>query len=243
MEKHFKIGQLLALVALVFQSLTANAQTPDADTLKVAALMTDTIEAPALTQADSALIVSAQADTLAPAKAKRDWAHWQPNAKTATWLAIFLPGAGQIYNRKFWKLPIVYGGFVGCLYAYRFNNMMYKDYKLAYHDIMDDDPETTSYNNLMHLGVEVTDANLTHYQNVFKQRRDRYRRWRDLSIFATVGVYLLQVIDAYVDASLSEFDISDDLSLRVEPTIMSNPNEQHTNLRRQAIGVQCALNF
>ena len=68
-----------------------------------------------------------------------------PNSNKATWLALALPGAGQIYNRKYWKLPIVYGGFVGCAYALNWNNKMYKDYSQAYLDIMDDDPNTKSY--------------------------------------------------------------------------------------------------
>ncbi len=227
---------------LLSNSIAISAQEHSFDASKAILLEPDTIAAPQLTASDTAQIAASLADTLVQKKHKRDWAHWQPKPKTATWLAIFLPGAGQIYNRKFWKLPIVYGGFVGCAYAYRFNNMMYKDYKLAYHDLADGDPETTSYNNLLHLAVEVNDQNAAHFQNVFKQRRDRYRRWRDLSIFATIGVYILQVIDAYVDASLSEFDISDDLSLHVEPTIINNTNAQ-TNVHRSALGLQCALNF
>ncbi len=61
----------------------------------------------------------------------RDWATWKPEPKRALWLALVLPGAGQIYNRKYWKLPIFYGGFVGCAYALRWNNMMYRDYSRA----------------------------------------------------------------------------------------------------------------
>ena len=76
----------------------------------------------------------------------RDWATWKPEPKRALWLALVLPGAGQIYNRKYWKLPIFYGGFVGCAYALRWNNMMYRDYSQAYLDIMDNDPTTESYN-------------------------------------------------------------------------------------------------
>ena len=88
---------------------------------------------------------------------------------------------------------------------------MYHDYAQAYIDIMDNDPTTQSYNNFLHLGTTITPANEERYKNIFKQRKDRYRRWRDLSIFTTIAVYALSVIDAYVDASLSDFDISDDL--------------------------------
>lgn len=65
-----------------------------------------------------------------------------PNSNRATWLALIIPGGGQIYNRKYWKLPIVYGGFMGCAYALSWNGKMYKDYSQAYLDIMDDDPNT-----------------------------------------------------------------------------------------------------
>ena len=175
-------------------------------------------------------------------KKKRDWASWRPETKRAMWLSIVLPGAGQIYNRKYWKLPIIYGGFVGCAYAMRWNNQMYHDYSQAYMDLMDDDPKTESYNQFMHLGAKITDANITRYQELFRKRKDRYRRWRDLSFFVMVGVYALSVVDAYVDASLSEFDISDDLSLEVSPAVMGNPAA--TNPYKPAgIGLQCSLTF
>ncbi|MCI7309994.1 MAG: DUF5683 domain-containing protein [Prevotella sp.] len=173
---------------------------------------------------------------------KRDWKTWRPSPKKAMWLGIVLPGAGQIYNRKYWKLPIIYGGFVGCIYAMQWNNMMYKDYSQAYLDIMDSDPSTQSYNQFLHLGRTITDANRTQYQNIFKQRKDRYRRWRDLSVFCLIGVYALSIIDAYVDASLSEFDISDDLSLRVEPAVFNNPTDR-TPFNSSVLGINCRLSF
>ena len=175
-------------------------------------------------------------------KKKRDWASWRPETKRAMWLSIVLPGAGQIYNRKYWKLPIIYGGFVGCAYAMRWNNQMYHDYSQAYMDLMDDDPKTESYNQFMHLGAKITDANITRYQELFRKRKDRYRRWRDLSFFVMVGVYALSVVDAYVDASLSEFDISDDLSLEVSPAVMGNPAATNP-YKPTGIGLQCSLTF
>ena len=184
------------------------------------------------------------ADTLKTVRPKRNWATWRPNAKRAMWLAIVLPGAGQIYNRKYWKLPFVYGGFVGCAYAMRWNNQMFRDYSQAYMDIMDDDPNTQSYNQFLHLGAKIDSSNLDRYQRLFKNRKDKFRRWRDLSFFCLVGVYAISIIDAYVDASLSEFDISKDLSLRVEPTIINRSNGLQTNpLRDNSLGVSCSLNF
>ena len=178
-------------------------------------------------------------------KQGRDWSKWRPNPKRALWLALVIPGAGQVYNRKYWKLPIFYGGFVGCVYAMTWNNQMYHDYAQAYMDIMDNDPTTQSYNNFLHLGATITSANEERYKNIFKQRKDRYRRWRDLSIFTTIAVYALSVIDAYVDASLSDFDISDDLSLHIAPTVISNKSIATPNnpFRSSAIGIGCSLTF
>ena len=175
-------------------------------------------------------------------KVKRDWNTWTPDPQRALWLALVIPGAGQIYNRKYWKLPIIYGGFMGCIYALTWNNMMYKDYSQAYLDIMDNDPGTASYNKFLHLGRTVTKDNEERYKQLFKNRKDKYRRWRDMSFFVMLGVYALSVIDAYVDAELSVFDISKDLSLKVEPTVI--PNRMGGNpLEAQSIGVNCSLNF
>ena len=172
----------------------------------------------------------------------RDWSTWRPNPKRALWLALVIPGGGQIYNRKYWKLPLVYGGFIGCLYAMSWNNTMYKDYSQAYQDLMDKDPNTQSYNQFLHLGTQITPQNETRYQDIFSKRKDKYRRWRDLSFFVMIGVYALSVIDAYVDAELSVFDISDDLSLRVEPTIINNRSSNNP-LDASSVGLQCSLNF
>ena len=220
----------------------ANAATADSlnpilaqqDTLR----LLDSANKPLLSRNDS---LQLRKDSIKIAK-KRDWATWRPNPKRAMWLALVLPGAGQIYNRKYWKLPIVYGGFVGCAYALRWNNQMYRDYSQAYLDLMDDDPNTQSYNQFLHLGAKIDDSNKARYQKLFKSRKDTYRRWRDLSVFCLIGVYALSVIDAYVDASLSEFDISKDLSLRVEPTIINN-NHERNPLKSNSLGINCSLNF
>ena len=173
---------------------------------------------------------------------KRDWNTWKPDPQRALWLAMVIPGAGQIYNRKYWKLPLVYGGFMGCLYAMSWNNSMYKDYSQAYLDLTDNDPNTQSYNQFLHLGTTITPENAERYKDIFKKRKDKYRRWRDLSFFVMLGVYALSVIDAYVDAELSVFDISKDLSLKVEPTIINNGSSKNV-LDNSSVGLQCSLNF
>ena len=163
---------------------------------------------------------------------------WIPDSNKSLWMAMVMPGAGQIYNRKYWKLPIIYGGFVGCAYALTWNSKMYNDYSQAYQDIMSDNPNNDSYKDFIPSYVDI-ESNKEYYQNTFKNAKDIYRRQRDLSIFAFIGVYLLSVIDAYVDAELSDFDISKDLSLKLEPTIF---NDVLRN-RPQGIGLQCNIKF
>ena len=206
----------------------------------------DSLAVESLSLEDSITIDSASlSKALAPKalRKKRNWATWRPDTKRAMLLALVLPGAGQIYNRKYWKLPIIYGGFVGCAYAMSWNNQMYHDYSQAYLDIMDDDPNTQSYNQFLHLGAQIDASNIERYKEIFRKRKDRYRRWRDMSMFVMIGVYAFSVIDAYVDASLSEFDISDDLSLRVEPTVINNNQRTRNPLRSSTLGLQCSLTF
>ena len=208
----------------------------DADTLVIDSTLMAAIDS--VTAQDVAFIN----DSVAQTKPKKDWSTWRPNPKKALWLAIVIPGAGQIYNRKYWKLPIFYGGFLGCIYAMRWNNQMYHDYSQAYMDLMDDNPETESYNEFLHLGATVDESNQETYENLFKKRKDKYRKWRDLSVFVLIAVYALSVIDAYVDASLSEFDISEDLSLKVEPAVMHNKSSTNP-VKSSSLGLQCSLNF
>ena len=131
---------------------------------------------------------------------------------------------------------------MGCIYALTWNNMMYKDYSQAYLDIMDSDPGTASYNKFLHLGMQITPENEERYKEIFRKRKDKYRRWRDLSFFVMLGVYALSVVDAYVDAELSEFDISKDLSLKVSPVVI--PNHSGGNmLQASSYGLNCCITF
>ena len=162
---------------------------------------------------------------------------FKPDPTKATWLAIVIPGGGQIYNRKYWKLPIVYGGFVGCLYAYNWNNQMYKDYRQAFLDIMDADPNTKSYEGFFPSGYDFQ-QNDEYLKNLFKKRKDRYRRWRDMSVFACVGVYLVSIVDAYVDAHLSSFDISEDINLSIQPDVQPINTQGNSYY-----GLNCNISF
>lgn len=125
----------------------------------------------------------------------------------ATYLAFMFPGAGQIYNKQYWKLPIVYGGFATMLYIVNFNGRGYTRYKRAY------DAMTQGLPN--EFGVRYT-------EDVLRNTKNNFRRARDMAIFYTAGFYLLTVVDAYVSASFKQYDISDDLSLQVAPKMDYN---------------------
>ena len=155
---------------------------------------------------------------------------WTPDPLRATWLAVIVPGLGQIYNRSYWKLPIVYGGLMGCGFAIAWNGEKYDAYKQAYRDILADANNistnpTRSYNAILPEGYTIDRmGGVSNYTAVLKDRQNMYRRYRDISIVVGVLVYALSIIDAYVDAQLFDFDISDDLSINIEPQLYYNPN-------------------
>lgn len=146
---------------------------------------------------------------------------WRPDPMRAVWMGTIIPGYGQIYNRAYWKLPIVYGAFMGCAYAISWNNRMYQDYKQAYRDILTDtDGTKTSYLDMLPDGYTLEMmGGKENYTRVLKNGNDTYRRYRDISIVATVLVYALSIIDAYVDAQLYDFDISTDLTMNISPQL------------------------
>ena len=170
---------------------------------------------------------------------------WIPDPAKATWMALVIPGGGQIYNRKFWKLPIFYGGFAGCAYALTWNNKMYSDYSDAYRAAVNNEWDSSSITDLLPPGYT---GNISHSQltETLRRRKDTYRRYRDMSIFAFIAVYLLSVVDAYVDAELSNFDITPDLSMKVEPAVIDN-NATHIQYspvdRSKSVGLQCSFRF
>lgn len=191
-----------------------------------------------LEQATDTALLAKKNDSIA--NAQKQIPRFVPNPTRALWLSLIIPGAGQVYNRKYWKIPIVYGGFLGCVYALSWNGQMYKDYSQAYLDIMDDDPNTNSYLDMLPINYDITGKE-ERFKEIFKNKKNFYRKYRDLSIFCMVGVYLLSVIDAYVDAELSSFDISKDLGLKIEPAIINNGNS--LNSHNTGVGLQCRFNF
>lgn len=165
---------------------------------------------------------------------------FKPSPKKAVMYSALFPGLGQIYNRKYWKLPIIYGGFMGCAYAIMWNNQYYSTYQQGYFDIMDDDETTDSWTDVLSYWQKqnLDNVDMKWLQEVFKKRKDYYRYYRDLSIIVSIGLYALCMIDAYVDAQLYDFDMSYDLSMRVEPVVF-----RRNNFTPNALGVRCSLSF
>ena len=177
-----------------------------------------------------------------PKPKRKSHSNFKPDPIRAMWLALVLPGGGQVYNRKYWKLPIIYGGFLGCAYALTWNNQMLRDYSQAYIDIMDDDPNTKSYENMLPMGYDITGKE-DRFKTIFKNKKDHFRKYRDMSIFAFAGVYLISVIDAYVDAELSTFDISRDLTLHFEPAVIDTGIPTMRHMHQKSYGLSCNLRF
>ncbi len=206
------------------------------DSVRLDSLGPDSVMAALAAYSDSLTQATVKAE-----KKKKARERFVPDPKRALWLAIVLPGGGQIYNRKYWKLPFIYGGFLGCTYAFMWNQQMYRDYSQAYLDIMDDDPNTKSYMDMLPPRFDISGRE-EQFKALFKRKKDYYRRYRDLSAFCFAGVYLLSIVDAYVDAQLSVFDINPDLSLRLEPAVIPTGGSLGSQ-RRAAYGVGCSLHF
>ena len=166
---------------------------------------------------------------------------FNPDPTRAVWMSALCPGLGQLYNRRYWKLPIVVGAFMGLGYATSWNNTMLRDYTTAYSDIMDNDPTTKSYMDFFAPTVKEEDLDRSWLTNLLRSRKNYYRRNRDLCIICMVGVYLIAMVDAYVDAQLAHFDIAPDLSMDVAPTLMNN--DIRNGVSRPSIGLYWALNF
>lgn len=162
---------------------------------------------------------------------------FNPDPIRAVWMSALFPGLGQAYNRRFWKLPIIVAGFMGLGYGTSWNNGMLRDYTRAYSDIMDNDPNTKSYMDFFPSTIKEEDLDRSWLTNILKSRKDYYRRNRDLCIISMVGVYLLAMVDAYVDASLAHFDISSDLSMHVAPAVIPDTRN------KPGIGLQWAFTF
>lgn len=129
--------------------------------------------------------------------------------KLAATLSAVLPGLGQAYNKKYWKIPIVYIGIGTLAYLSLRNNFYYQNFKTAYKNLYETNPNGYYYMN-----------NTTYTLTGLEAGKNYYRRYRDMYAIFTVGVYVLNIVDAAVDGYLYDFDISDDLSLKIQPDVM-----------------------
>lgn len=229
---------------LVFFAIKGNAQ----ETI----LKTDSIVKPT-TEANTkkSINLAMKSDTINKQEVNPAVVAFKPNPTRAVIYSLIFPGLGQIYNRKYWKLPLVYGGFMGLTYAVTWNNGYLNDYSAGYKALMSDDPlsegNREKWQNLLSYGANTTgmtaDQVRSQYSGSFKRKKDFYRRNRDLSIIGMVALYGLCIIDAYVDAQLFEFDISPDISMRVEPTMINNNHNTRLLANQNTFGVQCSLKF
>lgn len=136
------------------------------------------------------------------------------SVKKATTLACIFPGAGQIYNKSYWKVPFVVGGFASMIYCIDWNNRGYQRFKKAYALLADYEKNPDKYPD------GPTDEFHGNYSaDYIRNLRNNYRRNRDLCIIITGALYVLQIVDAHVDAHLKDYDISDDLTMNLEPMV------------------------
>lgn len=143
------------------------------------------------------------------------------NPKIAVIGSAVIPGLGQVYNKKIWKVPVIYISLGALLYSWEVNDIKYQFYKNA----------IINKNTLYFGGGAVTGKELIYW-------RDKYRRYRDLNMIGAVVLYLLNIVDASVDANLYDFDVSDNLSMRIEPAI-----RPLTLQKNNLIGFTCRINF
>jgi hypothetical protein len=146
----------------------------------------------------------------------------------ATMLAVAFPGLGQVYNRKYWKVPFVYAGFGALVYSVSFNTSHYNQMMKAYQDFTDKIPETNSYIPLIKWADPSTydpvlypksydPSNASWVEDNLLKSVDYYKKYRDLSYIGIAAWYLITVLDANVDASLFNFDVSKNLNLAISP--------------------------
>ncbi len=150
--------------------------------------------------------------------------------RKASLYSAVLPGLGQIYNRKYWKVPIIYAGFIALFYAINFNNNYYTKFKQSYVDRIDNDPNTNY--DFTYFGLSTKNFSREQLLDVM----DYHERYRNLSILGLAGFYVLNIIDATVDAYLFDYDVSQDLSLRINPTILNSPYSHN-------LGLSCSIRF
>ena len=153
--------------------------------------------------------------------------HAMHKPNKATFMSSLVPGVGQYYNQQYWKIPIIYGGFTGLIYYASYNNYVYKKYRREYKWATDDDDRTVS---------KYPAANT-------ERLKDTWRRYRDICFIGIGALYLLQVIDANVDAHFFDFTIDKDLSIKADPMLMPDFTEVAGSRTSTPLGVNITVTF
>jgi hypothetical protein len=179
-----------------------------------------------------ALQICKAQDTIPPVNPEPAKVKFRADPMKATMMAVVLPGLGQIYNRKYWKIPFVYAGFGGLIYSAGFNSTKYNQYMEAYQDFVDGIPQTKSFIDIIPGAVDnpvkdpvlnYSPTEVAHWEELLLQGVDYYKRYRDLSYIGIAGWYLISILDANVDASLFNFDVSNNLDIAIYPAIVPLP--------------------
>lgn len=234
----FLLGLIFAFGSTLLQAqeITAPAMFPEDELLPRDSVLTQTVDTVTFIDAVDSLLVATPSDSFFASSER-----FRPTPRKAVLYSAIFPGMGQVYNRKYWKLPILYGGFVGFTYAITWNNGLYRDYLGAYQHIMDSNPETNRWHDLLPYGRDPETIDQKWFTDVLQKRKDYYRYYRDLSIIGTVALYMLAMVDAYVDAQLFDFDMSTDLSMQLAPAVLREP--QTGISAASSYGLQLSFNF
>lgn len=217
--------------------------TPDGD--KSVEITADSLHTTLAADSTSGYVVVNNSNVAATSKNKKSRLrpgedYWMPDPKKAMWYSLLLPGAGQIYNRSYWKVPLIYGLGVGSFYVVSFQGRMYREYSAAYYSLVDNDPNTRDYEPIFE-GLGKVDESWK--KTVLERKMNTYRRYRDLCIFASVLLYVGNALDAFVDAHLYDFSISEDLSMNIRPEIKYDEHYATVGGNQQSLGLKLTLNF
>lgn len=140
-------------------------------------------------------------------------------AKAAFYSAI-LPGLGQLYNKRYWKVPLVYAALGTSIYAYDFNNSRYKRFRTAFKRRQAGFKDDEFYDLPPKSTVPLNEPEFS--DEALQDAQEKYQRDRDLMLLVTIGLYALNIIDANVDSHLKQFNIDDDLSINFQPYLDYN---------------------
>jgi len=196
----------LLFIFFIFTGI-CNAQDEENGTKETDSVQTDLKEEGIVVQ-DSIITKKEEMNILAPSK--------------AAFYSAVLPGLGQIYNKRYWKVPLVYAAIGTGIYAYTFNNNLYNRYRTAYKSRLAGFT-TDEFYDLNNSGIDPGNPDLSN--EALQDAQERYQKDRDLSLLITIGLYALNIVDANVDAHLKQFNIDDDLSMdmRIMPYLTQDP--------------------